>query len=51
MDAGGPKLPEAVKVDVKETEARSDDPDVREGDAGKLTAPAESQGDGTDDGH
>ena len=46
--ARAPELLEALKVDVEDSEARGDAPDVGEGDTREVASPKEGQRDGTD---
>ena len=43
VHARRPELAETIEIDVENAEARRDEPDVRERDAGELAAPAERQ--------
>lgn len=50
LETGAEELLSAATVDHEGAQTRSDLPDVRESDAGKLTAPAQSEGQSAEDG-
>jgi len=51
VDAHSVQLLETSTVELQHLEARSDVPDVAEGDVGELTAPLGSDADSTEEGH